>query len=307
MNKIEEYKTKLTGSESLLDLMYETNEKYQKLNNYIEKYLFYREQKDCIDVCKYNMFIYGTCYGNITTTSSSILFKQKGEEYELLLNSYDDDISFRGDTAINCMSILMQIVKYENSCDITKKQTTVVNEMLKDSCLLKDNDLRNLLEKHAMLCYSVGNFYPIPFKKFERGRFSLNTAKGRCISEGYKDNHFDDDMFVFLEDMYMYFVEDGKIRGAVGKRISNAYTGWIDYFGKGLKGWKHFVNTYYLNSFVDNNYYPIQFWKMTDKGLKADLENYLKAVNFEIEKRAKLIMTQVNAVKKDNAMEQLLP
>ncbi len=96
-------------------------------------------------------------------------------------------------------------------------------------------------------------------------------------------------MFVsFLEDMYMYFVEDGKIRGAVGKRISNAYTGWIDYFGKGLEGWKHFVNTYYLNSFVDNNYYPIQFWKMTDKGLKADLENYLKAVNFEIEKRAQI-------------------
>ncbi len=119
---------------------------------------FIREQDDCIDidVCKYNMFIYGTCYDNITTTSSSILFKQKGEKYELLLNSYDDDISFRGDTAINCMSILMQIVKYENSCDITKKQTTVVNAMLKDSCLLKDNDLRNLLEKHAMLCYSVG-------------------------------------------------------------------------------------------------------------------------------------------------------
>ncbi len=41
MNKIEEYKTKLTGSKSLLDLMYEMNEKYQKLNNYIEKYLFY--------------------------------------------------------------------------------------------------------------------------------------------------------------------------------------------------------------------------------------------------------------------------
>ncbi|MBB6714782.1 hypothetical protein [Clostridium gasigenes] len=80
MNKIEEYKTKLTGSKSLLDLMYETNEKYQKLNNYIEKYLFYREQDDCIDidVYKYNMFIYGTCYDNITTTSSSILFKQKG-------------------------------------------------------------------------------------------------------------------------------------------------------------------------------------------------------------------------------------
>ena len=99
MNKVEEYKTKLNESISLLDLMYETNEEYQKLKNYIDKYLFYRAQNDFIDidVCKYNMFIYGTCYANIATTSSSILFKQKGEEYELLLNSYNDDISFRGD------------------------------------------------------------------------------------------------------------------------------------------------------------------------------------------------------------------
>ena len=309
MNKIEEYKTKLTGSKSLLDLMYEMNEEYQKLNNYIDKYLFYREQKDSIDidVCKYNMFIYGVCYDNIETTAASIILKQKGEEYELLLNSYEDKLSFRGDTAINCMSILMQIVKYENSCDITKKQTTVVNEMLKNSCLLKDDDLRNLLEKHAMLCYSVGNFYPIPFKKFERGRFSLNTAKGRCISEGYKDNYFDDDMFVFLEDIYIYFVENGKTRDAVGERISNAYTGWIDYFGKGIDGWKRFVKVYYLDSFVDDNYYPVKFWRMTDKGFQIDLENYLKDVNLAIKERAELIMIQVNAVKKDNAIEQLLP
>lgn len=289
--------------------MYETNKEYQELNNYIDKYLFYRAQNDYIDidVCKYNMFIYGTCYSNIAITPSSILFKQKGEEYELLLNSYNDDISFRGDTAINCMSILMQIVKYENSCYITKKQTDIVNEMLKDSCLLKDENLENLLEKHAMLCYSVGNFYPIPFKKFERGRFSLNIAKGRCVSEGYKDNKFDDDMFVFLEDIYMYFVENGKTRDIVGERINNVYTWWLDYFRNGLEGWKHFVDAYYLNSFVDDSYYPIQFWKVTNEGIKMDLENYLKAVNLAIEKRAELIMVQVNAVKNDNIMEQLLP
>lgn len=308
MNKIEEYKTKLTGSKSLLDLMYERNEKYQKLNNYIDKYLFYRDQKDNIDidVCKYNMFIYGTCYENIAITSSSIIYKQKGEKYELLLNSYDDDISYRGDTAINCMSILMQIVKSENSCHIAKKQTDVVKEMIKDSCLLKDNGLRNLLEEHAMLCYSVGNFYPIPFKKFERGISSLNTAKRSCISQGYNGNYFDDDMFVFLEDIYMYIVENGKIRDLVGERIRNVYTGGIGYFEKGFEGWKCFVNTYYFNSFVDDNYYPIQFWKVTDKGLKIDLENYLKTVNLAIEKRSELIMTQVNAIKKDNAMKQLL-
>lgn len=309
MNKIEEYKTKLTGSKSLLDLMYETNEEYKKLNNYIVKNLFYRAQKDSIDidVCKYNMFIYGTCYKNISTTPSSIIFKQGGEKYELLLNSYDDNISFRGDTAINFMSILIQIVKYENSCDITKKQIAVVNEMLKNSYLLNENELRNLLEKHAMLCYSVGNFYPIPFRKFVRGRFSLNTAKGRCITEGYKGNYFDDDMFVFLEDIYWYFIENGKARDLVGERISNVYTEWIDYFGKGIEGWKHFVKVYYLDAFIDDKYHPLQFWKVTDSGMKTDLSNYLKAVNLAIEKRAELIMAQVNLVKNANPMEQLLP
>lgn len=325
MNKIEEYKNKLLNQEGyLLDLMYESNNQYPLQSSYMDKYLFYERQKDGIDidVCKYNMFIYGTCYENsdkkkniINITESSTISNQKGEKYEIILKSKDDKNSYRGDTAISCNSILTQIVRYEISGRISKK---VIHEELRKTCMY--NDLQENLEKHAMLCYSVGNFYPIPFFKGKDGRItSLNMAKWHCSSIGYILN-FSDDMSVFLEDIKQYF-ETGEKRGKVViNRISDFYKEWIDFFLMKEKPWEYFVDTYHFKSFVDKeDYKPIQFWNIKKdtiddvaktgdpQALISYINGYLEAVNKALEKRTQDILVAIKNVKNDHVIEQLLP
>lgn len=314
MNKIEEYKNKLSSKENLLDLMYENNDEYLKKSSYIEKHSFYEGQKDGIDidVCKYNMFIYGTCYEKIATKTPFKVFKQNGTKYELLIDSYQNNISYRGDTAINCTSVLTQIMKYENSGRISKK---VINEGLKRSCMY--NDLQENLEEHAKLCYSVGNYYPIPFLKDKDGRStSLNRAKWHCSSIGYKVN-FSDDMSVFLEDIKQYF-ETREKRGKVSNHISDFYNDWIKDSGEGFEGWKCFVNTYYFNSFVDKDYKPIRFWNIKqniiDEAKNGDqqalisyINNYLEAVNTAITNRTEVVLEKVKKVSNNHVIGQLLP
>lgn len=270
MNKVESYKEKILSEKNLMDLMYESDDNYNKLTNYIDKFLYYKEQKDGIDidVCKYNIFIYGTCYQSIKLSNTSLISKQGTcrNKYELSIESENNKICYRGDTAINVLS-LMKLVNIED---------------------IKDKELFALMNDYAFLCYCVGNFYPIPFCFNDEISCSLNLSKGTCKQNvlGKDANKlFGDSMYVYLQFIY---------------RLFEKYGG----------DWKKYIENNYFQPFVvkdDKNNFPIDFWKTDENNRIGILKKYLESINSALRERNKIILEKVEKINSEHIINDILP
>lgn len=95
-----------------LDKLFEDNQEYPNNGSVVEKFLFYRKRNDDIDVdvCEENVNNYKKTNPLINNNAEIRLQKKSRKKYELI----DGESCFRGETLINCMQIILQIVNYDN-------------------------------------------------------------------------------------------------------------------------------------------------------------------------------------------------
>lgn len=292
----------------LLEKMYSNKE------NPLDLYLRYREADDGIDidVSIYNILVYASCYRNLTVDINSKISNQPysncEQKYEIEKLFGLPGMVIRGDTAVNFMSLIMQIVNYEQDI-IYKTNVYEIRRRLNASCIMnakmeQKESISDLLDKHIRLCYGLGNFYPIPFLE----NASLNKAKAKLKSKGYNGVMFDDNLYVFLYVMYKYFVYGITDSCVLIKLINSKYLEWIKIFGKGYEGWSKFVTINHFEWFVDSNCIPIQFWNVSSKGIVFDIENYLVRINSALEKRDEKIREEFSefVTKNNNIVAQII-
>ena len=169
----------------LLDELYKDDEAYPLKGGYVDKFLYYREQDDDIDadVCLRNAEIYLKTNPLVSAQAEIVPQPERnesGKKYEI----HDGSIIYRGETLINCMQFLLQIVNFENENEkIWAKDYEEIRNGLNHSRILNvhDGKLRDLTEQFVEKCYCSGNFFAIPFSHGA----SLNLAKGRLKKQGY--------------------------------------------------------------------------------------------------------------------------
>lgn len=266
-----------------LDHLYSNNQKYPMDGTLIEKFVYYRQSKDDIDVdvCKENMKIFKSinpCISSSASIVSQKLYNQSGMKYEI----HDGEKVFRGETLVNCMQILLQIVNYDS------KYTTIYSSDFDDityglkhsSILSKNKRINELLHLFIKECYSEGNFFAIPFIK----NISLNQAKGRLKQKGY-DYCFVDSADTYFLVCYEYFANN-IIGCSMIKYIDVSYKEWKDRY---QGNWKLFIDDNMFQDFVDANYNPVKMWTMESNDFEKDLEQYLIRTTDFLSKRRKRI------------------
>lgn len=298
----------IQGKPFLLEHIYLEEEKP------VEKFLRYRESNDGIDidVSIFNIMVYISCFDYICVDEYTKIERQPYRkcEHKYQIKCRENDDIFRGDTAINSMSIIMQIVNYEKD-KISKRNVGEIRSRISNSYILdtkcRDREevtIGQLLEEHIRLCYGVGNFYPIPF--FSKS--SLNVAKGRLKSKGYNGTMFDDNMYVFLNVIYQYMVEDRRDFCETVRLLDSKYQNWINQFGIGLNGWDNFICKNFFDAFVDSKNLPKRFWCVSENGIIYDVEMYLKKINSALRERERAIMEAYHSTQEDRKrkVEQLI-
>lgn len=300
-----EYKEMVLHKMFLLDKLY-NNENYNRLESNVEKYLYYRFQiNDGIDVDSSILMMPIYLIMNLEILKNEIKCKKQSgcsKKYELYSSKYEK-YYFRGDTAINCMSLIQQLF----SCMLGNKTAKPTKKNINDKdyknmlneCISRMNDkeykdIRTLLDEHICLCYSINNFYLIPY---DRKRHSLNTNKEGFRSEGFY-GMFDDDMYLFLVTIRCYILGEELCETHSKKyadMINKYYQEWIDSFGEGVKGWKNFIRINCFESFVDMNdekVMPICFWNIDKNNIdfKSQIRDYLLQINGAMKKRENKIL-----------------
>ena len=261
----------------ILDEIYKEDPDYPANGSYSDRYLYYRGKKDDIDadVCETYTKMY---LSHPLITSGAEVRKQLGttHKYEILDGTY----VYRGETIINCMQMLLQIVNYENLCEkITSRDIDTIRKSLKESVILKENPgLREKIEHFVKLCYGEGNFFPIPFVS----GYSLNIAKGRLKTRG---NHyiFTDSSDTYFVVCYYYFVHHQSYCQLT--RFIEKYENWKERYCK-EGGWEQFIKDNKFESFVCDGK-PIKMWNNTEKGFVKDLGNYLDMAIAALSEREK--------------------
>lgn len=273
----------------LLDELYNDNQNYPKSGTMIEKFIFYRRNNDDIDidVCKYNMENYlvtNPCISIDAKIVGQTSYNKSGKKYEIV----DGKRIFRGETLINCMQVLLQIVNFDN--EGTRIVATDYDEILNginDSSIFVGNErMRLLLNSFIEECYSEGNFFAIPFIS----GYSLNKAKGSLKQKGYLDC-MRDSSDIYFKVCFNYFT-NGKVGCQLIKYIDEYYDIWKDRY---INNWNIFVDDNLFQDYVDENYNPIQMWKMNTGDISKDLEVYLEnAISFLTKRRERIVKYKLN-------------
>lgn len=260
----------------VLDKLYQKDPNYPEKGSYIEKYLFYRAQKDDIDadVCEeyVNMYLAHPIIG-----VHAEVRRQPGtcNKYEIT----DGRNIYRGETLVNCMQILLQIVNYEKKQErIFSSDIDEIKQGLDYSTILNENPrLREKVEHFVCLCYGEGNFFPIPY---EEG-YSLNIAKGKLKSQG--NNHtLADSSDAYFDVCYNYF-NNKQIYCSLVRLIDEKYPVWKKRYCT-TGGWETFIQDNHFHDFVSLGV-PKKMWDNTENGFVHDLESYLDAVCTALTKR----------------------
>lgn len=269
----------------ILDELYKEDKMYPHTESYSERFLYYRNQKDDIDadVCYQLLELY--CKTNPMISQKAVIVEQPSKKktsskYQII----DNDMIYRGETLINCMQVLLQIVNYENDLEkITTKDIDKIREGLKASTILKQNfQLRNKLEEFVMRCYGGGNFFAIPYVE----GFSLNQAKAKLKQQGNRYT-FLDSSDTYFKVCYNYFTK-GTNCCQLTRFIEEKYINWKErYCVEG--GWDIFIKDNNFSSFMNNNE-PIKMWNNTKDGFAKDLERYLDIAINALSEREKIVM-----------------
>lgn len=259
--------------------------------NIYGKFLYYRTQKDGIDIdsCKMLMPIYFKLLDNILEKEDIVCERKSGSIGYELKNKKFSNLYFRGDTAINCMSIIQQIVNIGIGQRICK--TTIDEEIIK--FLREDGweEIFKLLEVHIRLCYGLGNFYPIPHSYKS---FCVNPGKDRLIKHGFL-NQFDDDMSLFLQAIRCCYLRISLCNTSVQnfmKIMEKSYAKYLELYGIGEKGWERYIKLNHFNAFVNNDLSVINFWNdniiincNNIDSKKEIVKSYLISINCALEQR----------------------
>lgn len=256
-------------SEFILDELYSADTEYPRKGSEIDRFLYYRKKGDDIDadVCKKNLEMY--CKNNPELSSElEIVLQPKINKSKMKYQIIKDGQKYRGETLVNCMQLLLQIVNYENPIEkIVATQVDEIKELLQKSKILKENNgLKEKLNVFVRECYGAGNFFAIPFVEGA----SLNTSKGKLKEYGY-NFVFSDSSYTYLKVCAEYFIE-GRNICQLTKRIDEKYPNMKELYS-GKKGFETFVSNNKFNSFFENGK-PIKFWNNTGDFIK-DLNNYL--------------------------------
>lgn len=278
----------------LIDKLYKDNPNYttNDTENYIDKFLFYRKENDDIDidVCETNIDNYKLTNPLINKDAKKVqqnVFNKSHKKFELI----DNGQIYRGDTLINCMQVLLQIVNYDNEDTlITSSNFDEIKNGIKNSSILNNNPkLYKLLNEFVKKCYCEGNFFAIPYIE----GYSLNQAKGKLKHQGYT-NPFVDSSDTFFKVTYNYFV-NGKSSCQLTKFIDEKY----DILKKNYcNNWNLFIEHNYFQDFVNLDGTPKYLWNKTDKGFAFDLENYLTNAISALSNREKRIIDYKNNINK---------
>lgn len=267
----------------LLDYLFDKDDNYNKLNEPYEKFLYYRENakrfKVDADVCLLNMLYFVEGWDNIRINSNKFICLQKGskKEYEIICSRGNENVYFRGDTLVNCMQGILQIVNSIDSNNVLKsKDITGIKERLKQSQYIKDKNKKELLNRYVILCYQIGNFLPIPYIKYS----SLNRAKGGLQNKKVKDN-----IDTYMEVLRKYCFGKLKCDVRLTKLLRKDYPWWIKENGKG-RSWNSFVRRNYFRTFLNSKKKPIKFWNpRSDRSMDDTIMKYISEVNCALELR----------------------
>lgn len=269
----------------LIDSLYEGVEGYPKNGTYLERFLFYRStaQKEGVDadVCKGIMEIY---------LKSNPFFQGRDVTLELQPGCKQkwqivaDGKTYRGETLVNCMQFLLQIANYENCEIIRSEDIERIRETLNNSAIMT-HEMQDLLERFIRLCYSPGNFIPIPYSKGS----SLNCAKQPLKEKGYGCMLVDSE-YVYLKMLFDYF--GGATPSVKVTRLIDSveeYGDWKNRYRK-QNGKDLFISDNKLDPFVKKGE-AIQFWKMTGDGLPKDAIPFLEKISEALEARSGLMLS----------------
>lgn len=283
----------------LLDKLYEDNANYPIDGDYIDKFLFYRSQKDDIDVdvCEINIDNYKQTNQLISQEArknEQRSYNKSHKKFELV----DNDQIYRGETIINCMQLLLQIVNYDNKDTIitSKDFEEIINGIKNSSVLANNPKMKELLNTFVEKCYCEGNFFAIPFI----AGFSLNRAKGKLKQGGYEYT------FVDSSDTYFKVCRNFFVNGQSGcqltRLIDEKYYVWkTRYSGD---GWKKFVSDNFFQDFMDCDGEPLRLWNKTSEGFEKDLERYLESAIRVLSNREKGIIEKRNVIVQNHEQVQ---
>lgn len=262
----------------ILDEAYKGDPDYPVKGSYADRYLYYRGKKDDIDadVCEAYTEMY---LSHPLISKEAEVRKQPGTTHKYEIG--DGPYVYRGETLINCLQLLLQIVNYENVNEkITSRDIDKIRKALHESVILKEKPgLTGKVELLVKLCYGKGNFFPIPFVS----GYSLNIAKGRLKARG---NHytFSDSSDTYFEVCYNYFVRHQSYC-QLTRFIEEKYKNWKERYCK-EGGWEQFIKDNKFESFVCDGK-PVKMWNNTENGFVKDLENYLDMAIAALSEREK--------------------
>lgn len=262
----------------LLDELYKNDNGYPSNGSYVEKFLYYKERDDDIDadVCLQNVDIYLRT-NPLVGAQAEIVPQPENNKAKKKYEIHDGSVIYRGETLINCMQFLLQIVNFENeNGKIWTKDHKEIRNGLNHSRILNANNgkLGKLTEQFVEKCYSSGNFFAIPFS---RGA-SLNLAKGRLKKQGYQ-YMFMDNSDTYFKVCFDYFV-NGKRDVQLTRLIDEKYDCWKKCFSQqeNPEGWKAFIEYHQFESFMntdDDLPVPLQLWEKTGE-FEGDVTRYLE-------------------------------
>ncbi len=188
----------------LLDELYKGNLNYPVNGDYIDKFLFYRSQNDDIDVdvCEIIIDQYKQTNPLISQAAKKIEQRSHNRSHKKFELSDNGQI-YRGETIINCMQLLLQIVNYDNEDSLITSSDfdEIYYGIQKSSVLVNNSEMKSLLNMFVKKCYCEGNFFSIPFIE----GFSLNQAKGKLKQRGYQYT-FVDSSDTYFKVCYNFFV-----------------------------------------------------------------------------------------------------
>lgn len=269
-----------------LDELYRDNQDYLKNRSTIEKFIFYRRNNDDIDidVCKQNIENYivtNPCISDAAKIVEQASYNKSKKKYQIV----DGKNVFRGETLINCMQILLQIVNFDDEDTQIRSgdYDEILNGIKKSSILAGNERMCLLLNSFIEECYSEGNFFAIPFIS----GYSLNIAKGKLKQKGYQCCMFDS-ADTYFNVCFNYYTK-GEVSCQLIKYIDGHYDIWKNRY---INHWSLFVEDNLFQDFVDDKYIPIQMWKMDTGDIKKDLEDYFERTIFSLSERRKRIVSK---------------
>lgn len=211
--------------------------------------------------------------------------KQKCK-YELINNTnINNKLNYRGDTIINPLSVIEDVYKLKTKaelCLLLSNDEDRIKEF--DKIRKAESEKYKLLIKHIELCYSYGNFYPIPYDS--ESKHSLNTFKGRLT----QDNTIKDSMYEYLKRVKNYCESEENSSSNSDKLFDYYKEYFYNVVGEnGKPSFKKYIDENHLKMFVDtkNNYEPISFYN-------GDITEYIKNINDALEDRYKELIDEKN-------------